>query len=94
MTVLGLLHLELHVAQAVTLKDKRRVVKGFKDRLSHAFNVSVAEVEGLDSHRRCVLAVAMVGNDRAYVEGALQKIINQAATHRDMVLVDESVEWL
>ena len=94
MTVLGLLHLELHVAQAVTWKDKRRVVKGFKDRLSHAFNVSVAEVEGLDSHRRCVLAVAMVGNDRTYIEGALQKIINQAATHRDMVLVDESVEWL
>jgi len=94
MTVLGLLHLELHVAQAETLKDKRRVVKGFKDRLSHAYNVSVAEVEGLDSHRRCVLAVAMVGNDRTYVEGALRKIINLAATHRDMVLVDESVEWL
>ena len=94
MTVIGLLHLELHVAQAFTLKDKRRVVKSFKDRLSHAFNVSVAEVDGLDSHRRCTLAVAMVGNDRAYVEGALQKIINLAATHRDMVLVDESVEWL
>jgi len=82
------------VAQAFTLKDKRRVIKGFKDKLLHGFNVSVAEVEGLESHRRAVLAIAMVSNDHAYVEGALQKIINLAATHRDMILIESSVEWL
>ena len=56
--------------------------------------MSVAEVDGLESHRRCVLAVAMVGNDRAYVEGALRKIVQLAQTHRDMVLVDDQTEWL
>jgi hypothetical protein len=93
-TVVGLLHLRLHVAQAQTLKDKRRVVKGFKDRLAHAFNVSIAEVDHLDSHRLAVLAAAMVANDRAYVEGALQRIVSAAAAHRDMVLLDSRIEWL
>ncbi len=93
-TTVGLLHLTLHVAQARSLKDKRRVVKGFKDRMAHRYNISIAEVGGLDTHRTCELAVAMVGNDRRYVEGALQKIINAAGAHRDMILVGQDIEWL
>lgn len=93
-TTVGLLHLELRVPQATSLKDKRRALKGFKDRLRRAHNVSVAEVEGQDTHRRAVLAIAMAGSDRQYVEGALQKIVNAAAGHPDMILVDSQIEWV
>lgn len=93
-TTLGLVHLRLNVVQAESLKDKRRVIKGFKDRIRHAHNVSIAEIGELDDHRWCEMAVAMVGNDRRYIEGALQKIVNAAAGHRDMILADSSVEWL
>ena len=44
-TTLGLLHLEFRIAGASSLKDKRRSVKSFKDRLAARRNVSVAEVE-------------------------------------------------
>jgi uncharacterized protein YlxP (DUF503 family) len=93
-TMVGLMHLSLHVPQAGSLKDKRRIVKGFKDRITNRCNVSIAEVDGLDTHRRVTLAVAMVGNDRRYIEGALQQIWNQAATHKDMILTDQTIEWL
>jgi len=93
-TTLGLVHLEFHVAQAASLKDKRRLVKGFRDRVASRFNVSIAEVDALDSRRRAVLAVAMVGNDRRYIEGALQRITNAAAGHRDMILTESQTEWL
>ncbi len=90
----GLVHLTLNVAQATSLKDKRRVIKSFKDRIRNRYNVSVSEVGSKDSTRRAVLVMAMVGDDKSYVEGRLQRIINSAATHRDMVLVDEMIEWL
>jgi hypothetical protein len=93
-TTLGLLHLKLNIAQADNLKDKRRVLKSFKDRLRHSHNVSVAEVDDQDEHRWSVLAVAMAGSDRRYVEGALQTIVNAASNHRDMILADWQVEWL
>jgi len=93
-TTLGLLHLEFRIPQAMSLKDKRRPIKSFKDRVANRHNVSIAEVDGLDDWRRAVLAVAMVGNDRRYVEGALQQIVNAAATHRDLILTDSRVEWL
>ena len=93
-TTLGLVHLKLHVVQAMSLKDKRRVIKSFKDRVRHGYNVSIAEVGELESHRTALLAVAMVGNDRQYVESVMQKIINTATTHRDMILIDQEIEWL
>lgn len=93
-TTIGLLHLEFRIPEAMSLKDKRRVVKSYKDRLSNAHNVSVAEVDGLDNRRRAVLAVAMVGNDGRYIEGALQKVVNLAAMHRDMILVHHEIELI
>jgi len=93
-TTAAVLHLELTVAQAQSLKDKRRAVKSFKDRIRNGHNVSIAEVDCLDHRQRAVLAVAMVGSDRTYVEGALQRIINAAATHRDMILTGQDIEWL
>ena len=82
------------MAQASSLKDKRRVIKSFKDRMRNVCNVSVSEVDQQDSIRLAVLAVAMVGSDRRYIEGALDKIITTAADHRDMVLLDTDIEWL
>ncbi len=93
-TSLGLLHLEFHILQASSLKDKRRLVKSFKDRVAGRFNVSISEVDAQDSRRRAVLAVAMVGSDRAYLAGALQQIVNAATTHREMILAASEVEWL
>ncbi len=93
-TKVGLLHLELMVGDAMTLKDKRRVVKSFKDRIANRFNVSIAEVDHLDSIRRCLLAVVMVSNDSRYIEGALQQIVNAATGHPGWFLVDYELEQL
>ena len=93
-TTVGLLQMTVHVAQARTLKDKRRTLKSFKDRLKNTYTVSVSEVDGQDTRRRAVLAIAMVGNDKHYIEGRLEKIVGAAATHRDMLLVDHALEWL
>lgn len=93
-TSLGLLHLEFHILQATSLKDKRRLVKSFKDRIAGRFNVSIAEVDAQDNRHRAILAVVMVGSDHAYLAGALQKIVNAATMHRDMILSASEVEWL
>jgi hypothetical protein len=93
-TQLAVLHLDLHVPQANSLKDKRRIVKSFKDRIAARFNVSVAEVADHDLHRRATVAVAMVSNERRPIESIMQKIINMANTHRDMLLIEQQVEWL
>ena len=66
MTV-GVLQLELSIPEAMSLKDKRRVIKSLKDRIAHGHNVSIAEVGALDEHRRSIIGMAMVSNDKRYV---------------------------
>jgi len=91
-TKVGLLHLEVRIGEAMNLKDKRRVVKSFKDRLSRHWNVSVAEVDHVDNIRQAVLAVAMVGSDGRYIKGALDKVVDIANANRAWTLMDYSVE--
>ena len=91
---IGVLQLELSVTDAMSLKDKRRVIKSIKDRIAHAHNVSIAEVGALDEHRRCILGMAMVSNDSRYVEGALSKLVDFVRSVPQVDLMDFSIELL
>ena len=92
--VVGVLQLELRIGDAMSLKDKRRVVKSLKDRIAHRHNVSIAEVAALDEHRRAVLGVAMVSNDGRYVEGALSKLVDFVRANPYAELLDYDIELM
>lgn len=92
--IVGVLQLELLIPQADSLKDKRRVIKSLKDRITHGHNVSIAEVGALDEHRRSILGMAMVGNDRRYVEGGLSKLVDLVRATVDVVLQDYKIDLL
>jgi uncharacterized protein len=91
---IGVLQLELSIGDAMSLKDKRRVVKSIKDRIAHRYNVSVAEVGALDQHRRSIIGIAMISNDARYVEGALSKIVDFVRAVSSADLDDYQIELL
>ena len=92
--VVGVLQLELSIGDAMSLKDKRRVVKSIKDRIAHGHNVSVAEVGALDLHRTAIIGIAMVSNDSKYVEGALSKIVDFVRSVGTCDLTDYQIDLL
>jgi hypothetical protein len=92
--IIGVLQLELSIGDAMSLKDKRRVIKSLKDRIAHGHNVSIAEVGALDEHRRSIIGLAMVSNDRRYVEGALSKLVDFVRTVPSVDLMDFQIELL
>ncbi|MBI3794837.1 MAG: DUF503 domain-containing protein [Nitrospinae bacterium] len=59
-----------------TLKGKRSVVNRLKSRIGNDFNVSVAEVGGLDRLQTALLGISAIGNDRVYLEGQMQLVVN------------------
>ncbi|MDB5173592.1 MAG: uncharacterized protein JWO87_35 [Phycisphaerales bacterium] len=93
MTV-GVLQFEFSIADAMSLKDKRRVVKSLKDRIANGHNVSVAEVGALDEHRRSIFGVAMVSNDARYVESALSKLVDFVRAVPQVSLIDFQIDLL
>lgn len=90
--VIGALSLKLAIFEAVTLKDKRRVVNSLKERLIGKFRVSVAEVGSLDRRQQAELGVALVANDRRFVESRLDKIVDYVRLDRSASLVDWEIE--
>jgi uncharacterized protein YlxP (DUF503 family) len=74
MTV-AIARITLVLAAARSLKDKRSVVKRLKDLVRQKFNVSIAEVDALDTWNRAVLGLTLVGSDRRFAESALDEVL-------------------
>jgi len=94
MAVVGVLTLELRLEESHSLKDKRHVVHGLKERLRHKFNVAVAEIDGQDTWQRAVIAAVTVSPDRAFAEKVLQAAEDDAAALLGAALTSATVEWL
>ena len=92
--VVGILQIELGIAWASTLKDKRSVVRSLKDRLHREHQVSVAEVDSLDNPRSAVLGIVMAASDLKYCQSALDKLLDKLRRGRDFELQDHKLEIL
>lgn len=74
--IVGVLTVELMVPDAHTLKEKRSVVQGMKQRMRNKFNVSVAEIAHCDVPRRCRIGVAMVARQVRPLHSQLDRIVD------------------
>jgi uncharacterized protein len=92
--VIGLLTLELHFPGARSLKDKRQALRSFEQRARNRHNVAVAEVDNQDLWQRATVAVVSVNTDQVHLEQTLAAVAGEAATARDVELVDQHMEWL
>ncbi len=58
--LIGISVFELHLPQARSLKQKRKVVKSLIDRIHRHFRVSIAETDFHDLHQRAEMGIAAV----------------------------------
>ena len=91
--VVALLSLELYLPTARSLKDKRRVLRGIKDRL-HVLNVAVAEVDHQNLRQRAGLAVVTVGSSRVVVEQTLETTLDEIERRDPGAITRSNLEWL
>jgi len=71
--VIGAFQVRFRVIGARSLKEKRKILKSLKDRISR-MNVSIAEVDDQDKWQAATLGVAIVSNDSAYINAVMDKL--------------------
>ena len=86
--------LELRLDESHSLKDKRHIVKGLKDRLRKRFNVAVAEIGYQDLWQRGLVSVVTVSPDQARAEQVLESVERDAALLLGPLLVATTREWV
>lgn len=84
----GVLHVDLHIEAAQSLKSKRQVLRSLKDRLSARFNVSVAEVGSQDLWQRAEIGIALVALDAKRADAALRKVEGHIRSHPGAVVLE------
>jgi uncharacterized protein YlxP (DUF503 family) len=86
------LQLQLHIPGCRSLKEKRRHLRPLLNRLRRDFNISVAEVDKQDLHQTAALGVASVGNDRAFLNAVLAKVVERVERESALYLQDWVME--
>jgi len=90
---LGLLSLHIKIPGCGSLKEKRGRLKPLLARLRLEFNISVAELDYLDSWQNALIGCSLLSNDHNHTQRSLQKIISWIEKQRpDLYIVEEKIE--
>jgi uncharacterized protein len=85
---------ELHLPDVESLKGKRHVLKGLKEKVRARFEVSVAEVDHQDLWQRATLALAYVSADARHANEVVTKAMDFIEDNVEGQVLDTSVEIL
>jgi len=84
---IGTLEFDLLLGNVHSLKEKRSVVRPLVAEVRRMYQVSVAEVDHLDLHRRAGLGVAAVSPDRAHLVEVLDSVERLVAYRPEVELL-------
>lgn len=74
MAIVGVSRWVLHLPGCRSLKEKRSVIRGLRDRMIARFKVSAAETDLQDRHAMAELTAAVASTDRRHAESVLGKL--------------------
>lgn len=88
----GVARVVLRLPGARSLKDRRRVVKSYKERLKARLPVVVAELGDIESYQLATLGLCTVSGEFTLCEEILQKALGMARSLADALLIDSAHE--
>ncbi|HYI32665.1 MAG TPA: DUF503 domain-containing protein [Glaciibacter sp.] len=71
---IGWMELDLLLGDVHSLKEKRSFVRPLISELRRRFELSVAEVDYLDLHRRVMVGVSVVASERVHIVEVLDRV--------------------
>jgi len=91
----GVCRIELRLAENLSLKGKRRVLKSITTRVSNKFNVSIAEVSDQNLWQLATLGICCVSNNSRYTNEVLSKVVDFVVNSRfEVEILNYEIEIL
>lgn len=75
-----------------SLKEKRSLISPIVNKIKARYSLSVARLDGLESHTWELLGVSVIGGDRVGLERLLNKIDAFVVAHSVCTVVESSIE--
>jgi len=91
----GVCIIELRLAENLSLKGKRRVLKSIITRVRNKFNVSIAEVADQNLWQLATLGICCVSNNSRYNNEVLSKVVDFVVDSRfEIEILNYKIEIL
>ncbi|MDA0747588.1 MAG: DUF503 domain-containing protein [bacterium] len=91
---IGFCRVVLFLPDSGSLKAKRSVLEGLRQRVRNRFNVSVAEIADNDLWQKAVLGIAVVSNETRHANQVLNKVVELIQKDHRVQLIDYSLEMI
>lgn len=85
--------IDLRIEHAQSLKDRRQVVRSLKEKLAHAFNISIAEMDETLAWQSATLGVAAISGSRDYLAGQMREVEDAAVRIGEGLGAQVTVSW-
>ena len=92
--VVGVCRLRLALHGVFSLKEKRGIIKRITARVRNSFPVSIAEVAENDQLRSAAIGFSVVGNDGAYVNSVVDKVLDFIEDLYLAEIIDQHIELI
>jgi len=76
--IIGYLGIEIYFPYSHSLKEKRKRLKSYQDRLKKKFNVSFAELDFQNKWQRAKIGIVMINNKQTLIEKVFKQLIREA----------------
>ena len=91
--VVGSLEITLQAPWVHSLKEKRMIVRSLVAKIRNKFNVSVHEVDEMDSHQTIVLGITTGSNSQIQIQKVLDFVINFIEEDYDLITEDIIIDF-
>lgn len=85
--------IELRIEHALSLKDRRQVVRSLKEKLRHGFNISIAEMDESVTWQSASLGIAAISASRDYLAGLMREVEDAAVRIAGGLGAEIAVSW-
>ncbi len=86
--IIGFLSLEIHFPYSHSLKEKRKLLNSFKDKVKKKFNVAFAELDYQNKWQRTKIGMVSLNNQKRLIESMFNKIIEEAEENIEGEILD------
>lgn len=90
--VVGILCVNVHLSEPLSLKDKRRIIKSSLARVQNKFNVSAAEVDFQDDWHRSGFGFSFVSNEAGHADSMMGAVLRFLESDPQMEVIGVSTE--
>jgi len=93
--IVGACRVTLRLPENASLKGKRQVVKSLIARIRNRYNVSISEIDDLESSQLATLGISYVSNNGGHAEEVIEKVVGFIRGSRlDAEVLDWEIEIL